>query len=337
MRNSAAVTTAKLRPAVLIAVLTALVAGLTACGSGPSQVNSAVIVDGRSVSVDEVQAILDKVVKDEPAAKPLAQQHKLDLVAREAVSQLVLHRLLVKAAREEHITARPEDVNKAIEQDPFKDKLPADGSVPPDALATQLVYRGRDLRDTVTDQVLMAQLGDKYYDKLQITMDYTTVVADSQGAKPESMRDQAEAKAREFAANPDEVANLVAKDQQAGRDAQEGAQFQAVQSAALAATAMFGTGKGSVIAFEPSPQQALWVIGLIRERDTNATVDTSQAQQVSPTELVAIGRRMLQPYAESSDIQVSPRYGVWDMAAMGVAPSEAESDGLVLPPSHSAQ
>ncbi len=41
---------------------------------------------------------------------------------------------------------------------------------------------------------------------------------------------------------------------------------------------------------------------------------------------------MLQPYAEQSEIRVSPRYGVWDMAAMGVAPSEAETVGLVLPP-----
>ncbi len=167
---------------MLIAVLTALVAGLTACGSGPSQVNSAVIVDGKSISVDEVQGLLDKVVREQPAAKPLAQQHKLDLVAREAVSQLVLHQLLTKAAaRGEASRVEREDVDQAMAQDPFKDKLPTDGSVPPDALASQLVYRARDLRDTVTDQVLLAQLADKYFDKLQVTMDYTTVVSDDPG------------------------------------------------------------------------------------------------------------------------------------------------------------
>lgn len=325
-------TTAKLRPAVLIAVLTALVAGLTACGSDPSQVNSAVIVDGVSIKVDEVQALLDKAVREQEAAKPLAQERKLDLVAREAVSQLVVHELLLKAAREENITANPEDIDQAIAQDPFKDQLPADGSVPPSALAQQLVYRARDLRDTVTDQVLMAQLANKYFDKLQVTMDYTTVVSQNPNAKPESMRDTAEAKAREWAANPDDVANLIAKDKEAGTDAQEGAQFPAVQSAALAATAMFGSDEGTVVAFEPSPEQALWVVGLIRDRDTNATVDTSQAPQVQPAELVAVGRRLLQPYAEKSEITVSPRYGVWDMAAMGVAPSEAETTGLVLTP-----
>lgn len=329
-------TTVKLRPGarktVLVAVLTALVAGLTACGSGPSQVNSAVIVDGKAIPVNDVQNLLDKAVREQPAARPLAVQHKLDLVAREAVSQLVLHELLLKAAREENITANRDDVAAAMAQDPFADELPTDGSVPTDALAQQLVYRARDLRDTVTDQILLAQLADKYFDKLQVTMDYTTVVSDDPGAKPESMRDKAVAKAREFAAAPDDVADVIAKDKQAGMDAQEGAQFPATQSAALAATAMFGSGEGSVVVFEPSAQQALWVIGLIRERDTNATVDTSQAPQVSPNELVGVGERMLQPYAERSDILVSPRYGVWDMAAMGVAPSESETVGLVLPP-----
>jgi hypothetical protein len=335
------VTTVKLRPGlratVLIAVLTALVAGLTACGSGPSQVNTAVIVDGKTISVDEVQSLLDKVVREQPAARPWTQEHKLDLVAREAVSQLVEHELLLKAAREEGITVEPADVDQAVKSDPFKDKLPADGSVPPDALASQLVYRARDLRDTVTDQLLMLQLADKYFDKLQITMDYTTVASDDPGAKPESMRDKAIAKAHEFADDPDNVASLIAQDAAARPDsAQEGAPFPAVQSAQLAATVMFGAGEGSVVAFQPSPEQALWVVGLIRKRDTNANVDASQAPQPQPTELVGVGERMLQPIAENSDIRVSPRYGVWDMAAMGVAPSEEETVGLVLPPASGA-
>jgi hypothetical protein len=332
MRNSAAVTTSKLRPVVLIAVLTALVAGLTACGSGPSQVNAAVIVDGKAISVDDVQNLLDKIVREQPAARPLAQQRKLDMVAREAVSQLVLHELLEKAAAEEGISATPEEIDAAVKQDPFKDELPADGSVPPTALSEQLVYRARDLRDTITDQVLMVKLADKYFDKLQVTIDYTSVAATDPSAKPESLRGKVEAKARELAADPDNAAALIAKDVQAGGDAKEGQEFPAVQSAALAATAMFGASEGSVVAFEPSPDQAFWVIALIRKRDTNATVDTSQAPQVQPQELVAVGKRMLEPLAEDSDIEVSPRYGVWDMSAMGVAPSEEETVGIVIPP-----
>jgi SurA-like protein len=332
----AAVTTAKLRlglrTTVLLAVLTALVAGLTACGSGPSQVNTAVIVDGSAISVDQVQGLIDKVVREQPASRQLAQQHKLDLVAREAVSQLALHKLLLKAAREEHIAANPADVEKTIKQDPFQDELPIDGSVPTEALVPQLVYRARDLRETVTDQLLMLELAKKYFGRLQVTMDYTTIAATDPSAKPASMRGKAEAKAHEFAENPDDVASVIAKDKQAGLDAQEGAQFPALQSAALAATVMFGAGEGSVVAFEPSPQQALWVVGLIRKRDTNATPDASQAPQPQPNELVAVGKRMLQPYAERSQINVSPRYGVWDMTAMAVAPSDAETTGLVLPP-----
>lgn len=327
-------TTAKLRTAGLIALLTSLVAALTACGSGPSQVNSAVIVDNTSISVNEVQTLLDEVVAEQPAAKPLARERKLDLVAREAVNQLIIHELVGKAAAEEGITARREDVAAAMEQNPFAEELPTDGSVPPDALATQLVYRARDLRETVTDQILLAQLAGRYVDRLVVTMDYTTIVSDDTGAEPESMRDQAEAKAREFAADPDKIADLIAADAEAGLDANEAAEFAApqLQDPALVSSVMFGAAEGSVVAFEPSPGQAFWVVGLIRSRETDEPVEAAQPPQISADQLVAIGRRMLQPLADETEIRVSPRYGVWDPSAMGVAPSESETVGVVLPP-----
>jgi SurA N-terminal domain len=327
------VTTAKLRRPGLFAVLFALVATLTACGSGPSQINSAVIIDGSTVSVDEVQDLVQKIVREQPAARPLAQQRKLDLVAREAVSQLVLHELVTKAAADEGISLSPADLNDAMAQNPFAEELPTDGSVPPDALATQLVYRARDAREAVSDQLLMAQLAVKYYQRLVVTMDYTVVAGDQTGADPESMREQAEAKAREFAANPDQVAGLIAEDAANSIDAQEGAEFPALQSPELAATVMFGAGEGTVVAFEPSAGQALWVVGVIRDRDTDAQPQVAEPPQVGPEQLAAVGKRMLQPTAEETSIEVSPRYGVWDMSAMGVAPSEDETAGLVLPAS----
>ncbi|HEY0450767.1 SurA N-terminal domain-containing protein [Actinophytocola sp.] len=332
-------TTAKLRPratkTVLIAVLTALVAALTACGSGPSQINSAVLIDGRSISVDEVQAILDKVVKEQPAARPLAQQHKLDLVAREALSQLIVHDLVTKAAREQHITANRDDVAKAMNQDPFGQKVPTDGSVPAEALAAQLVYRARDLHDTVTDQILLAQLADKNFSGLKVTMDYTTVASDSTGAAAASMRKKAEAKAHEFADNPNGVADLIAKDRAAGLDANEAAEFAAaqLQDPALVSSVMFGAEEGSVVAFQPSAGQAFWVVGLIRKRETNASGQAAQPPQLSAEQIVAIGKRMLQPLADKIEIKVSPRYGTWDAASMGVVASAAESTGIVLAPS----
>ncbi|MPZ85722.1 MAG: hypothetical protein GEV28_37235 [Actinophytocola sp.] len=326
-------TTAKLRPAGLIVVLTSLVMALTACGSGPSQVNSAVIIDGRSISVDDVQAILDKVVKEQPAARPLAQQHKLDLVAREALGQLVVHELVTKVAREENITASRDDVAAAMDQDPFGKEVPTDGSVPPEALAAQLVYRARDLRDTVTDQILLAQLADKQLDGLKVTMDYTTIASDDAGAAPESMKEKAEAKAHEFADDPDKVAELIAADADAGMDAKVAGEFLAGQlDPTLASSVMFGASEGSVVAFQPSADQAFWVVGLIRSRETDATGQATQPPQVSADQIVAIGRRLLQPTADRSDIRISPRYGVWDPSAMGVAPSEAETAGVVLPP-----
>jgi hypothetical protein len=332
------VTTAMFRRSGLIAVVAALAASLSACGTGPSRVNTAVIVDGdTSISVDTVQGLVDKVVREQPAARPLAQQRKLDLVAREAVSQLVVHELVADAAREEDITVSREDLSRALSSNPFGDELPDDGSVPPEALASQLVYRARDQREAVTDQLLLAQLAAKYYERLQITMDYTVVAGDQVGSDPSSMREQAEDKARQFAADPDKVGDLIAKDTEAGVNAAEGAEFAALQDPALASSVMFGADEGSVVAFEPSSEQALWVVGFIRSRDTNASPQVAEQPQVQPEQLVAVGRRFLQPYAERTSIEVSPRYGIWDMSAMGIAPSEDETAGLVLTPDRAEQ
>lgn len=330
-------TTAKLRAAGLIAVVISLVATLTACGSGPGQINTAAIVDGTRISVDEVQALVEKVVAEQPAALPLAQQHKLDLVAREAVSQLVVHELITRVAREEGITVDPTDVADAMARDPFGQALPEDGSVPADALATQLVYRARDQRETVTDQILLAQLANRYYDKLQITMDYTTVTSADPTAETSGMRDQAEAKAREFAADPDRVGELISSDVAEGVDANEGAEFAALQDPTLAASVMFGSAEGSVVAFQPAPGQALWVIGLIRSRETSGSPEVAEPAQVSAEQLVTVGERLLQPYVEETEIRISPRYGVWDLAGMSVAPSAAETVGLVIPPGRTSR
>jgi len=83
----------------LVAALAVLGGALTACASGPSQVNSAVIIGDHVISVDDVQRRLDEALTVEPAAKDLAKNHKLDLASRGIVDQLVRHELLAEAAR----------------------------------------------------------------------------------------------------------------------------------------------------------------------------------------------------------------------------------------------
>jgi hypothetical protein len=314
----------------------ASVAALTACGTGSSQPNAAVIIDDRTISVDQVQAVLEKVVQEQPAAQPLAQQHKLDLVAREVVSQLIVHELITKAAREENLSVDQDQLNELLAQNPLGQELPTDGSVPPEQLATQLVYRARDAREVVTDQFLMQELGAKYVDRLAVNMAFVAVAQADPSAAAGNLRADAEDLARKFAANPDGVGDIIESATAEGLNANPNAEFIGALQPELEATVMFGSPEGSVVVFQPSAEQELWVVGVILERSENATVPAESQQEVpevTADQLVPIGERLLQPLAEESGITISPRYGVWDPSAMGVAPNEDEFAGLVLSPS----
>lgn len=327
--------TSVIRRTGLLMTAVASVAALTACGTGPSQLNAAVIIDDRTISVDEVQAVLEKVVKEQPAAQPLAQQHKLDLVSREVVSQLIVHELITEAAERENLSVDQEQVNALIEEDPLGAELPTDGSVPPEQLATQLVYRARDTREVVTDQFLMQELGAKYVDRLSVNMAFVAVAQADPTAAAGNLRADAEDLARKFAADPDDVGDLIDAAAAEGLNAQPNAEFIGALQPELESTVMFGSPEGSVVVFQPSPEQELWVVGMILERSEDAVVpEESQAEvpEVTADQLVPIGERLLQPLAEEIGITISPRYGVWDPSAVGIAPSEDEFTGLVLPP-----
>jgi hypothetical protein len=328
--------TSVIRRTGLLMTAVASVAALTACGTGSSQPNAAVIIDDRTISVDQVQAVLEKVVQEQPAAEPLAQQHKLDLVAREVVSQLIVHELITKAAREENLSVDQDQLNELLAQNPLGQELPTDGSVPPEQLATQLVYRARDAREVVTDQFLMQELGAKYVDRLAVNMAFVAVAQADPSAAAGNLRADAEDLARKFAANPDGVGDIIESATAEGLNANPNAEFIGALQPELEATVMFGSPEGSVVVFQPSAEQELWVVGMILERSENATVPAESQQEVpevTADQLVPIGERLLQPLAEEIGITISPRYGVWDPSAMGVAPNEDEFAGLVLPPS----
>lgn len=324
------------RAGVLVAVVSVFLV-LAGCGSGPSQVGAAAIVGEHRIPVDQVQQRLDQALASEPAAKQLAANHKLDLVGRELVGQQVVHELLARAAEQEGLTPDAKQVSDLVAQNPFSDPLPTDGSVPPEQLSQQLAFRARDLPEVVTDQVLLAQLGNKYLSKLAVTIDYTTVVSSDPTGQQGSLRDEAMAKAQRFAQGPAAAEKLIRDDGMAGVEASMGERLPAAQAPRLAAMVLFGVPENTVVAFQPSPRQEAWIIALVTGREDQNPQPVDQASQPSQQELVAVGQRLLQPVAEQTGVRISPRYGVWDPTAMDVAPSAEETSGIVLPVRSSPQ
>jgi hypothetical protein len=151
------------------------------------------------------------------------------------------------------------------------------------------------------------------------------------------MREQAFAKAAQMAASPGAAAQVIQADTAAGQQTSIGERVPAVQSPDLAATVVFGVVPGTVIAFQPSTQQTAWIVAVVRQRDLSTPQSVDQATVPTPSQLVAVGQRLLQPYVDQAGLKINPRYGVWDPVAMNVAPSAAETTGIVVSVKGSAQ
>ena len=317
------------RPRALVAVLAAglLLAG---CGSGPSQVRTAVFLGDRQVSIDEVQQLIDKAVREQPAAQQLAQQHKLDQVGREVVRQLVVHQTVTQTAEQDRVMIDPNQLAQLMAQDPLAAPV-STTNVDPPQLAQQIVYRARDHRDVISDQLLLQSLGAQYFDKMTVTFDYTSVVSDDGGAAPVSMREKAFAKAGQMAADPAAAARVIQADAAAGQETGVGEKVPAAQAPDLASMVLFGVEPGTVVAFQPSSAQAVWIIAVVRARDLTTQQSVDQTSEPAATQLAGIGLRLLQTYVEQAGLKVNPRYGVWDPASLTLVPSEGETSGLVLP------
>ncbi len=316
--------------------LVGLVAGsllLAGCDAGPGQVGAAVIVDGKSVSVDRVQQMIDKAVREHPYGQQLAKEHKLDLVGREIVRQEILHELTGRAAQREGVRVDESLVATALRKDPLAAPMavPQQGDV--ETNVQQLVARVRDHRDALVDAALQTQLAMKYIDKLVVTVDHLAVTApEGTTADPAALREQAFEKARQIAASPDAAAKAVA--QEAQGDSQRaglGDKAAAAQSAAFASTVMFGSPVNTVTAFQPTPERPEWLVVAVRERAAEKPVSVDQEAPPTAQQLVKVGIRFLQPYLDQIDLKVNPRYGVWDVVGMDLAPNESSKKGIVLP------
>ncbi|MDQ0379151.1 hypothetical protein [Amycolatopsis thermophila] len=319
---------------LLVALTGCLV--LAGCGSGPSQVGAAVISGDRVTTVDQVQDLLDKAVREQPAAQQLSQQRKLDLLGRELVRQLVIHDAIVRAAQREGLVADPQLLEQTLANDPLASPVPTTAT-DPSQLAQQVANRVRDHREVITDSLLLQALGQKYVDRLSVTFDYTSVVSDDGSAQPVDRREKAIAKAEQMAASPAAAAEVIRADAAAGQQTSVGESVPAAQAPALATMVLFGVEPGTVVAFQPSQEQEVWIVAIVRQRDLTTPAVTDQAAQPTGLQLAGIGQRLLQPDIDQAGVRVNPRYGVWDPVAMNLAPSSAETAGVVLPVKGAAQ
>ncbi|MEU4247043.1 SurA N-terminal domain-containing protein [Amycolatopsis sp. NPDC026612] len=348
------------RPRALVAVVAGALL-LAGCGSGPSQVGAAAVIGDRTVSIDQVQELIDKAVREQPYAQKLAKEHKLEVIGRAVVGQLVVHELLLKAAEKHGITPNYAQIDAQLAKDPLNGPVPADVTNEAQAV-NQVVARTRDHREELIDTLLAQALADKAVPNLSVTFDFTTI-----GSMPDQTTGTAlqgpEARkaaldlARQFAADPAAATQRIGADtqyeaqlrqqaKQAGKNVDSippltglGEAVPAAQAGGLAATPVFGSPAGTVTAV-PYPSQDLagtWLVAVVRQRTDDKTVATEQAPELDATTKTAIGMRQLQPLFDELGVRVNKRYGVWDVVAMNVVPTADGAQGIVLPPGGSGR
>lgn len=312
---------------------------LTACGSGPSQVGTALIVGNTSVSVNQIQQELNDVLNTQVAAQQAQKQGQLAQVSRSIVTTHALHELITRTAAQEGLTVSDPQIDQLISQSGGIAKVAA-------GLGTDQT----NARAVLKDVLLEASLARKYTNTLMVNFGY--VVA--------TTRQDAVAKAQQLAANPNSLAAMVnsanaaaqASGQQAGggqtqatfsvssylqgvAQAQQQAAAQGAQAPTENDSALFGTPANTVVAFQPNPtQSSAWIIALIKSRGQSGTAPKSGASPANTADLTTleqIGVSLLQPEATTLGIRVSPRYGVWNQVSMQVVASTDQSAGVEIP------
>ena len=322
------------RPVGVLVGLVATAALVTACGSGPSQVGTALIVGNTSVSVDQVQQELDDVLNTQPAAQQAQAQGQLAQTSRSIVTTHVLHELVAHAAAREGLSVSEPQIDQLISQSGGIGKV-----------AQSLGTAQSDTRDVVKDVLLEAALARKYADSLTVKFGYVVAMS----------RQDAITKAQQLAANPNSLPAMIsAANAAVAASGQQGSAggtnttfsistylqsvAQAEQQNGQAPTEndgpIFGTPVNTVVAFQPDPSQgSAWIVALITSRDESgpAPAGASPASTADLSTLEQIGVSLLQPDATALGIRISPRYGVWNQPAMEVVAANDQNAGVEIP------
>ncbi len=294
----------------------ALVAG---CGSGPSQVGAAAIVGDTAIPIEYVQSWWDRYLEDPALKEQVREADSFDDLGRLIVTQAVRHELLRLVAQRENLSFDEAEVSELIEEL---------GGEQAAVEATNSIYDRNTIRERARDQLLAAALGRKYFETTGVRYDFTLV----------GSREQAEAKARELARDPERARSIIEADERGGGQTGIDQEQNIADSVDYALnTPLFSVAAGNVVAY-PDPDQAnqgQWIVAMVRERSTDnrpsGSPSATSVDRVDDSRLEGIGLQLLAPLAREIGVRVSPRYGVWSDLYVAAAETEGEIPAIVVP------
>lgn len=320
---------------ILIAAI-ALIA-LTACSttSGPQVgAGTAAVVGNVTISSDLVDQRLATAAPtlaealDQQAQQEGRPSSGLDATtladqSRELLTTAILHDVITEAARREGVVVDPAQVEQRVAAAGGEQAAAAAG------------YDLDTLRQLISDQLAVAEIGRRQFDRLQVTVDVGTF-ADKAAA---------ERAAAQLAADPGPgpLATLPAEARILDSTLRPGT-TQGGGQVRTASSLLFGLPGRTVSisapqqdstpgAPKPDPTTQPWTVVRVRDRSLNApapTGSTVPAALVDTRTMIQFGLRAIQPVAAEIGVQVNPRYGTWDPTQVRVvAPPSAA--GTITP------
>jgi hypothetical protein len=295
----------------LVGVAVALLA--TGCGTGPAKAGSAAIVGGQAINLETVQERTVTVLKKEPAAKQMQDQGKLDQVSRLVLADEITHKIADHAAQRENITVDETKVYDAVQE-----------KGGPEAAAKQSEQDATTIYRRQRDVLVMGELAKRNLGTLEVVIDFF------QSKDPK----EAKEKAAEIAADPSKMSRFIQEAPRTTGGQQASATNQKVrvtENPSLVHTMLWGVKPGTVVAFPADEQQSSWMVALVKERNRVSPTpgEDDLAERIDPRLLAAFGLRIAQYLAADLDIEVNPRYGVWDPTDATVVGNAGERAGYV--------
>jgi hypothetical protein len=325
----------RILPAVTAAAiaLTALTACSTAAGPQVGA-GTAAVVGNATISTDLVdqrlrtaapllaQAVQEQAQQEGRQASGLDATTLADQ-SRDLLTTAILHEVVLEASRREGVVVDPALVEQRVEA--------AGGA----QAATAAGYDLDTLRQLIFDQIAVAEIGRRQFDRLQVTVDVGTFADKA----------TAEQAAAQLAAAPGigPLATLPAQARIVGTTLRPGT-TQPGEQVRTASSLLFGLPGRTVSisapqqdstpgAPKPDPTTQPWTVVRVRDRSLNApapTGDTVPAALVDTRTMTQFGLRAIQPVAAELGVQVNPRYGTWDPTQVRVvAPPSAA--GTITP------
>jgi hypothetical protein len=295
----------------LVGVAVALLA--TGCASGPAKAGSAAIVGDQTINLETVQDRTVRVLKKEPAAQQMQDQGKLDQVSKLVLADEITHKIAEYAAQRENITVDETKVYDAVQE-----------KGGPEAAAKQSEQDETTIYRRQRDVLVMGELARRNLSTLEVVIDFFQV-KDPKEAKE---------KAAEVAADSSKMSKFVQEAPRTTSGQQASATNQKVrvtENPSLVHTMLWGVKPGTVVAFPADEQQASWMVALVKERNKVSPVpgEDDLAERIDPRLLAAFGLRIAQFHAADLNVEVNPRYGVWDPTDATIVGNAGERAGFV--------